>query len=85
MVQFDHRVLVSLAGGYWLLSNREPLTGFGVLEALMATVRVGWALDFFLFLEEIEYQLSVLMFFSHLPIHPQPNSSFQDTAGFSKV
>lgn len=65
MVQFDHRVLVSPAGGYWLLSNREPPTGFGVLEALMATVRVEWALGFFLFLKEIEYQLSVVMFSSH--------------------
>ena len=64
MVQFDHRVLVSLAGGYWLLHTRSLLQALGVWSTASSIEMVEWVLEFFL--EEIQYQFSDVMFLSWL-------------------
>lgn len=51
MVQFDHRVLVSLAGGYWLLHTRNLSQAMGVSSTASNIEMVDWVLQFFL--EEI--------------------------------
>lgn len=56
MVQFDHRILVSLAGGYWLLSTGSLSQVWGVRSTDYNSERIEWAPDFlFFFKEETEY------------------------------
>lgn len=53
MVQFDHRILVSLGWRLPATEHREPFRGFGVSETHTNSERGEWELDCFFFLEEI--------------------------------